>query len=174
MKKGNSFRSIIVILLFLSTIINLWVNSLYYDIHSKYTNKNAIPGIVLNHLRDVMTKDKKEYFGDYFLQTDGTNSINNNYQKSNEKTFDQDVSDTDTKFVYSKKDYNKQKIYNLDKNLKVIKIFDMNDAEYSITTVEQKTVTKELNKLVQPLLKRADVQEPLINLQWLYDFIFKN
>ncbi len=111
MKKKKLLRKIIILLLLLSPIINLWFSSLYYDIHSKYTNKDAIPGIVLNHLSDVMTNDKQEYFGDYFLQVDGTNSINYKLSKEGERSLDQTTGEGKQKYMYSEIQNNTEKTY---------------------------------------------------------------
>lgn len=167
-------RNKLVISLFLSIFIlfpfyNLSSYSLYYSINSKYTQKNEIPGILLNHLSDIMTEQKKEYLGDYILQVDGTNSIYYRVSKNNEKSINQDVSDAKHKYYYVEKYGNKQKLYNLDKNLKIINILNLDNTEYPVTKNEQIALTNKLNKFISPLLKQ--INKPIINLQWFYDLI---
>lgn len=167
-------RNKLVISLFLSIFIlfpfyNLSSYSLYYSINSKYTQKNEIPGILLNHLSDIMTEQKKEYLGDYILQVDGTNSIYYRVSKNNEKSINQDVSDAKRKYYYVEKYGNKQKLYNLDKNLKIINILNLDNTEYPVTKNEQIALTNKLNKFISPLLKQ--INKPIINLQWFYDLI---
>ncbi len=48
----------------------------------------------------------------------------------------------------------------------------MDNSKYPFTSEEQQNVTKNIKNLVQPILKRADSQGPIINLQWLYDILF--
>ncbi|MGT2833654.1 hypothetical protein [Streptococcus halotolerans] len=53
----------------------------------------------------------------------------------------------------------------------ILDISTMDLETYPVTFKEQKEVSKEINDLVKSLLKRVD--ESIINLQWLYDFIFQ-
>ena len=56
-------------------LFNFWINSAYYAIHSKGTTPNEVPGILADHLDNVMNGVKNEKFGDYFLQVDGISSL---------------------------------------------------------------------------------------------------
>ncbi|GAB6636115.1 hypothetical protein BOVMAS18_14780 [Streptococcus uberis] len=167
-------RNKLVISLFLSIFIlfpfyNLSSYSLYYSINSKYTQKNEIPGILLNHLSDIMTEQKKEYLGDYILQVDGTNSIIYKFSKEEEKTFNQE-SDNLSAFYYTKIKNGTEYLYNLNSNLKIRSIYGNGIEKYPINLGEQKTITKEIKNMVRPLLKKID--KPIVNLQWLYDLIY--
>ena len=55
--------------------------------------------------------------------------------------------------------------------MNIVDISTMDLETYPVTRVEQKEVKKDHSELVKPLLKR--VTKPIINLQWLYDFIFR-
>lgn len=65
--------------------LNLSMNSLYYVIHSKYTSKDEVPSIIVDHLNDVMTGLRREYFGNYRLQVDGSSYITYKYNSKNQR-----------------------------------------------------------------------------------------
>lgn len=172
-EKKLKIKKIMITLFFVLVILiptyNMCTNSLYYAVHSKYTNKQKVPGLLLDHLTDIMKEKKKEKFGEYFLQSDGTNSIYYRGSKNNKKSINQDVSDARRKYYYVEKYGNKQKLYNLDKNLKIINILNLDNTEYPVTKNEQIALTNKLNKFISPLLKQ--INKPIINLQWFYDLI---
>lgn len=154
-------------------ILNLDMNSPYYAIHSKYTSQDEVPGIIVDHLDDVMYDVKEEYFGDYFLQVDGKKSINYKLTDSEERVLSQESSGLSD--YYRKKEEGKGYRYNLDKNMAIIDSYlSINGGlfqSHKVTAEEQEKVREEFNELIKPLIKR--VTKPFINLQWLYDFIFR-
>lgn len=173
MKKIRILLISLLVLLGMITF-NFWMNSAYYAIHSKYTSQDEVPGIIVDHLDDVMYDVKEEYFGDYFLQVDGKKSINYKLTDSEERVLSQEsigLSD----YYYRKKEEGKGYRYNLDKNMAIIDSYlSINGGlfqSHKATAEEQEKVREELNELIKPLLKR--VTKPFINLQWLYDFIFR-
>ncbi|WP_242257698.1 hypothetical protein [Streptococcus thoraltensis] len=167
-KRRRLVVSIICILGFI--LFNFWINSAYYAIHSKGTTPNEVPGILADHLDNVMNGVKNEKFGDYFLQVDGISSIDYNLGKDNEQTLRQS-NGGNYSYFYTKKKNKEVYIYHLDKKMNIVDISTMDLETYPVTRVEQKEVKKDLSELVKPLLKR--VTKPIINLQWLYDFIFR-
>ncbi|MFV8064710.1 hypothetical protein [Streptococcus hyovaginalis] len=155
-------------------IFNLRVYSLYYAIHSEYSSEDEVPGLVLEHLDDVMMDFRTEYFGDYFLQVDGSSSIVYRMGKDDERSFDEETSSL-SDYYYTKSENNKVFIYGLDKKLLITDTTILGDdldkpIVYKVSPKEQDQVREDINNLVKPLLKR--VNEPIINLQWLYDLIF--
>lgn len=150
------------------------MNSPYYAIHFKDTSQDEVPGVIVDHLDNIMNGGKSEKFGDYFLQVDGNKSIN--YKLTNSidggSRFNQDPSGY---YYYLDDGKNNEYIYYFDENMSIIESnVSINDGlfqSYQITSREEAKVREELNELISPLLKR--VNEPIINLQWLYDFIFR-
>ena len=155
-------------------IFNFWINSAYYAVHSKYTSQDEVPGIIVDHLDNIMNGGKSEKFGDYFLQVDGIKSINYKLTDSDERVLSQESSGL-SDYYYRKKEEGKGYRYSFDKNMAIIDS-DLSTngglfQSHKVTAEEQEKVRKELNELIKPLLKR--VTKPFINLQWLYDFIFR-
>lgn len=174
MKKRRALLISLIVLIGI-IIFNLDMNSPYYAIHSKYTSKDEIPGLILRHLDDVMVGIRREYFGDYFLQSDGTNSIVYRMGKDDKRSFNEETSSL-SDYYYTKSENNKEFIYGLNKKLLITDVTVLGDnldkpIVHKVSQKEQSQVRKDINDLVNPLLKRVD--EPIINLQWLYDFIFR-
>lgn len=174
MKKIRILLISLLVLLGMITF-NFWLNLPYYVVHSKYTSQDEVPGIIVDHLDDVMVRVRREYFGDYFLQADGTHSIVYRMGKDDERSFEEETSSL-SDYYYTKSENNKEFIYGLDKKLLITDATILGDdldkpIVYKVSQKEQDQVRKDINNLVKPLLKRVD--EPIINLQWLYDFIFR-
>ncbi|AUW96700.1 hypothetical protein [Streptococcus pluranimalium] len=168
-------RRILLISLFVllgMIIFNFWLNSTYYAIHSKYTSQDEVPGIIVDHLDDVMYDTKYEHFGNYFLQTDGSKSISYNITTN---VIGRSFGQESLGYYYLKEEKNKEFKYYFDESMSMIEsdvsIDDGPYRSYQLTSKEEAKIRKELNELIKPLLKR--VTKPFINLQWLYDFIFR-
>ncbi|AXJ14110.1 hypothetical protein [Streptococcus pluranimalium] len=166
-------RRILLISLFVllgMVIFNFWINSAYYAVHSKYTSQDEVPGVIIDHLDDIMIGVRNERFGDYFLQVDGSSSIDYKFSEEGEKSLD-NIGGYKGSYFYTKSKNGVTYIYNLDKKMKILSISTMDNEIHKVTPKDQDEVKKDLYELVKPLLKR--VTKPFINLQWLYDFIFR-
>ncbi|GAB6636114.1 hypothetical protein BOVMAS18_14790 [Streptococcus uberis] len=59
--------SLFLVFVILIPTYNMCTNSLYYAVHSKYTNKQKVPGLLLDHLTDIMKEKKKGKIWRIFL-----------------------------------------------------------------------------------------------------------
>lgn len=144
-------------------VLNLKMNSVYYAQHTPHS-EGVEPVLmeVVRNLRWIYTPDIKGVKYDY----DGNNIIYNT-----------SFSGRDTAFTYYPRgeyEYydNGSLTYSFDNRFKFIHVWNQRILKISDDPVDVSAVKRDIYCTVQPVI---DAQpEPLINLQWIYDWVNKD
>ena len=144
--------------------LNLKINSVYYAQRTPHSEgMEPVLMEVTSNLDWIYTPDIKGIKYDY----DGYRNIyNNKYGRDEGANFAYLFSEE-----YSYDDGNFS-LYTFDKRFKLISVWNQKTLEFTSKPVDVSAVKRDIYRVVQPVI---DAQpEPLINLQWIYDWVNKD
>ena len=159
------FIGFIVVVLALGFVFfNLKSNSVYYAQHTPH--KVGVEPVLMEVTRNldwIYSPDIKGIKYDY----DGYRNIyNNKYGRDEGANFAYLFSEE-----YSYDDGNFS-LYTFDKRFRLISVWNEKTLEFTSKPVDVSAVKRDIFRVVQPVI---DAQpEPLINLQWIYDWVNKD
>ncbi|WP_288291248.1 hypothetical protein [uncultured Varibaculum sp.] len=159
------FIGFIVVVLALGFVFfNLKSNSVYYAQHTPH--KVGVEPVLMEVTRNldwIYSPDIKGIKYDY----DGYRNIyNNKYGRDEGANFAYLFSEE-----YSYDDGNFS-LYTFDKRFRLISVWNEKTLEFTSKPVDVSAVKRDIYRVVQPVI---DAQpEPLINLQWIYDWVNKD
>lgn len=159
------FIGFIVVVLALGFVsFNLKSNSVYYAQCTPHKAKMEPVLMELTHnLRWVSNPDIKGIKYDF----DGNNIIHNFNYAGRDYAFTYYPDET-----YRYYDGGRDLAYNFNKDFKLISVWQIGIGEFSSKPVDLLAVKRDIYRTVQPVI---DAQpEPLINLQWIYDWVNKD
>ena len=144
--------------------LNLKKNSVYYAQHTPHS-EGVEPVLmeVVSNLDWSYTPDIDGISYNY----DGYRNIYNNLNSKQEEEY----------FAYNfSGEYRyydgESSIYIFDERFRLVRVFDGKNLKYSDGSVDISAVKRDIFRVVQPVI---DVNlEPLINLQWIYDWVNKD
>ena len=159
------FIGFVVVVLALGFVFfNLKSNSVYYAQHTPHkVGVEPVLMEVVSNLDWSYTPDINGISYDY----DGYRNIYNNLNSKQEEEY----------FAYNfsgeYRYYDGQScIYVFDERFRLVRVFNGKTLKYSNDPVDVSAVKRDIFRVVQPVI---DAQpEPLINLQWIYDWINKD
>ena len=159
------FIGFIVVVLALGFVFfNLKSNSVYYALHTSH--KAEIEPVLMEVVRDLRWASIPGLRGIEY-DFDGSNIIHNYNFAGKDYAFSYYPDDT---YVYF--DGGEDLTYNFNKNFKLVSVWNMKIANYSSDPVDKSAIKRDIYRVVQPVV---DAQpEPLINLQWIYDWVNKD
>lgn len=159
------FIGFIVVVLALGFVsFNLKSNSVYYAQCTPHKAEMEPVLMELTHnLRWVSNPDIKGIKYDF----DGNNIIHNFNYAGRDYAFTYYPDET-----YRYYDGGRDLAYNFNKDFKLISVWQIGIREFSSKPVDLLAVKRDIYRTVQPVI---DAQpEPLINLQWIYDWVNKD
>ena len=143
--------------------VNLKSNSVYYAQRTPHkAEMEPVLMEVVRNLRWIYTPDIKGIKYDY----DGNNIIYNTNFSGRDKAF--------TYYYRGEYEYydNGSLTYSFDNRFKLINVWNQKTLKISDDPVDVSAVKRDIFRVVQPVI---DAQpEPLINLQWIYDWVNKD
>ena len=165
-------KKIIMVILALATIwfigdINLKGSSVYYAKHSPSSNVRDLELMMFTENLDHL--GKKDGFK-YKHKIQEIKTVQN-VEKNVYFTY---------QFYENAHTYNygddKRKHYYFDENFKLKEVVDVvNNRQYvDISTVDENKIKEEIYENFKPILKESEENKPFINLQWIFNWVYRD
>ena len=165
-------KKIILVILALATIYfigdtNLKGNSVYYAKHSSSSNTRDLEIMML--VENIRASANREGFT---YRVDGDKTIKNT-TKNVYLSSGYSVNVANYEFVYM---YEDGLDYYFDNFLKLKRIYNSKEAPYyiDISTVDENKIKEEIYENFKPILKELEERKPFINLQWIFNWIYRD
>ena len=164
---SKMIKKIILVILALATIYfigdtNLKGNSVYYAKHSPSSNVRDLELMMLIDNLDILPKSQAEGIRYDF---DGMHLIGKKNIYLSDITIDNEYL------------YNKNRVsYYFDKTMKLVRIidFDNNMKNLDTTIVDEIKLKDEIYEEFRPILEELENNEPSINLQWIFNWVYRD
>ena len=165
-------KKIILVILALATIYfigdtNLKGNSVYYAKHSPSSNVRDLELMMFTENLDILGK-KDGFKYKHKIQE---NKTVQNVEKNVYFTY---------KFYENAHTYkysdDKRKNYYFDENFKLNRVVDFgnNMQHIDISTVDENKIKEEIYENFKPILKELEEEKPFINLQWIFNWVYRD
>ena len=165
-------KKIILVILALATIwfigdTNLKGNSVYYAKHSPSSNVRDLELMMFTENLDILGK-KDGFKYKHKIQE---NKTVQNVEKNVYFTY---------KFYENAHTYkytdDKRKNYYFDENFKLNRVVDFgnNMQHIDISTVDENKIKEEIYENFKPILKELEEEKPFINLQWIFNWVYRD
>ena len=169
---SKMIKKIILVILALATIYfigdtNLKGNSVYYAKHSPSSNVRDLELMMFTENLDHLGK-KDGFKYKHKIQE---NKTVQNVEKNVYFTY---------KFYENAHTYNygddKRKHYYFDENFKLKEVVDVgnNRQHIDISTVDENKIKEEIYENFKPILKESEENKPFINLQWIFNWVYRD
>ena len=169
---SKMIKKIILVILVLVTIYfigdtNLKGNSVYYAKHSPSSNVRDLELMMFTENLDHL--GKKDGFK-YKHKIQEIKTVQN-VEKNVYFTY---------QFYENAHTYNygddKRKHYYFDENFKLKEVVDVvNNRQYvDISTVDENKIKEEIYENFKPILKELEEEKPFINLQWIFNWVYRD
>ena len=165
-------KKIILVILALATIwfigdINLKGSSVYYAKHSSSSNTRDLEIMML--VENIWARADREGFS---YEVDGDKTIQNT-TKNVYLSYGHSVNDDNYEYAYMHED---GLDYYFDDNFKLKKVVDVgNNRQYvDISTVDENKIKEEIYEDFKPILKESEENKPFINLQWIFNWVYRD
>ena len=165
-------KKIILVILALATIwfigdINLKGSSVYYSKHSPSSNTRDLEIMML--VENIWARADREGFS---YEVDGDKTIQNT-TKNVYLSYGHSVNDDNYEYAYMHED---GLDYYFDDNFKLKKVVDVgnNRQHIDISTVDENKIKEEIYEDFRPILKESEENKPFINLQWIFNWVYRD
>ena len=165
-------KKIIIVILALVTIwfigdANLKGNSVYYAKHSPSSNVRDLEIMML--VENIQKSADREGFS---YRLDGDKTIKNT-TKNVYLSYGYSVNAANYEYVYIS---NERQYYYFDENFKLKKVVDVgnNRQHIDISTVDENKIKEEIYENFKPILKESEENKPFINLQWIFNWVYRD
>ena len=165
-------KKIIMVILALATIYfigdtNLKGNSVYYAKHSSSSNTRDLEIMML--VENIQASADREGFR---YRVDGNKTIKNT-TKNVYLSYGYSVNDANYEYAYM---YEDGLDYYFDNFLKLKGIYNSKEARYyiDISTVDENKIKEEIYEDFKPILKESEENKPFINLQWIFNWVYRD
>ena len=164
-------KKLIKVILVLATIwfigdTNLKGHSVYYAKHSSSSNTRDLEIMML--VENIWASANREGFR---YRVKGNKTIQNT-TKNVYLSYGYSVNDTNYEYTYMYEDGH----YNFDNFLKLKGIYNSKEVRYytDISTVDENKIKEEIYENFKPILKESEENEPFINLQWIFNWVYRD
>ena len=161
-----------LVILALATIwfigdINLKGSSVYYAKHSSSSNTRDLEIMML--VENIWARADREGFS---YEVDGDKTIQNT-TKNVYLSYGHSVNDDNYEYAYMHED---GLDYYFDDNFKLKKVVDFgnNRQHIDISTVDENKIKEEIYEDFKPILKESEENKPFINLQWIFNWVYRD
>ena len=169
---SKMIKKIILVILALATIYfigdtNLKGNSVYYAKHSPSSNVRDLELMIFTENLDILGK-KDGFKYKHKIQEDKTVQ---NVEKNVYFTYK--YYESMNTYIYGDE---KRKNYYFDENFKLKEVVDSgNNWQYvDISTVDENKLKEEIYENFKPILEELENNEPSINLQWIFNWVYRD
>ncbi len=169
---SKMIKKIILVILALATIYfigdtKLKGNSVYYVKHSPSSNVRDLELMMFTENLDILGK-KDGFKYKHKIQE---NKTVQNVEKNVYFTYEL----YENMHIYIYRD-EKRKNYYFDENFKLKEVVDVaNNRQYvDISTVDENKIKEEIYENFKPILKELEEKKPFINLQWIFNWVYRD
>ena len=169
---SKMIKKIILVILVLVTIYfigdtNLKGNSVYYAKYSSSSNTRDLEIMML--VENIQASANREGFR---YRVDGNKTIKN-ITKNVYLSYGYSVNAANYEYVYM---YEDGLNYYFDDNFKLKKVVDVgnNRQHIDISTVDENKIKEEIYENFKPILEELENNEPDINLQWIFNWVYRD
>ena len=165
-------KRIIIVILALATIwfigdINLKGSSVYYAKHSPSSNVRDLELMMFTENLDHLGKKDGFKYKHKIQEDKSVQNVKKNVY------FGYSMYDDGKKYIYMDSD---DKDYYFNVNFKLLKIVDFgnNMQHIDISTVDENKLKEEIYENFKPILEELENNEPYINLQWIFNRVYRD
>ena len=169
---SKMIKKIMLVILALATIwfigdINLKGSSVYYSKHSPSSNTRDLEIMML--VEKIWARADREGFS---YEVDGDKTIQNT-TKNVYLSYGYSVNAANYEYAYMHED---GLDYYFDDNFKLKKVVDVgnNRQHIDISTVDENKIKEEIYEDFRPILKESEENKPFINLQWIFNWVYRD
>ena len=169
---SKMIKKIILVILVLATIYfigdtNLKGNSVYYAKHSSSSNTRDLEIMML--VENIQKSADSEGFS---YRVDGDKTIQNT-TKNVYLSYGYSVNAANYEYMYIS---NERQNYYFDENFKLKKVVDVgnNRQRIDISTVDENKLKEDIYENFKPILEELENNEPDINLQWIFNRVYRD
>ena len=165
-------KKIILVILALATIcfigdINLKGNSVYYAIHSPSSNVRDLELMMFTENLDILGKKDGFKYKHKIQENKTVQNVEKNVY------FTYEFYENAHTYKYSD---DKRKNYYFDENFKLKEVVDVanNRQHIDISTVDENKLKEDIYENFKPILEELEKNEPDINLQWIFNRVYRD
>ena len=165
-------KKIILVILALATICFIWDislkgNSVYYAKHSPSSNTRDLEIMML--VENIQASADREGFS---YEVDGDKTIQNT-TKNVYLSWGYSVNDANYEYVYIS---NERQNYYFNDLFMLDDIVDFGNGmkHIDISTVDENKIKEEIYENFKPILKELEEEKPFINLQWIFNWVYRD
>ena len=169
---SKMIKKIIKVILALATIwfigdTNLKGNSVYYAKHSPSSNVRDLELMMFTENLDHLGKKDSFKYKHKIQEIKTVQNVEKNvyftyqfYENAHTYTYSDD----------------KRKNYYFDENFKLNRVVDFgnNMQHIDISTVDENKIKEEIYENFKPILKESEENKPFINLQWIFNWVYRD
>ena len=140
---------------------------MYYAKHSPSSNTRDLEIMML--VENIWARADREGFS---YEVDGDKTIQNT-TKNVYLSYGHSVNDDNYEYAYMHED---GLDYYFDDNFKLKKVVDVgnNRQHIDISTVDENKIKEEIYENFKPILKESEENKPFINLQWIFNWVYRD
>ena len=169
---SKMIKKIMLVILALATIwfigdINLKGSSVYYAKHSPSSNTRDLEIMML--VENIQASADREGFS---YEVDGDKTIQNT-TKNVYLSYGYSANDANYEYAYMHED---GLDYYFDNFLKLKGIYNSKEVRYykDISTLDENKIKEEIYDDFKPILKESEENKPFINLQWIFNWVYRD
>ena len=169
---SKMIKKIMLVILALATIyfigdINLKGSSVYYAKHSPSSNVRDLKLMMYADNLDILGKKDGFKYKHKIQEDKSVQNVEKNVY------FGYSMYDGEKKYIYTDSD---DKDYYFNVNFKLLKIIDFgnNMQHIDISTIDESKIKEEIYENFKPILEELENNEPSINLQWIFNWMYRD
>ena len=169
---SKMIKKIMLVILALATIYfigdtNLKGNSVYYAKHSSSSNVRDLELMMFTENLDHLGKKDGFKYKHKIQEEKSVQNVEKNVY------FGYSMHDDEQIYIYMDSD---DKDYYFNVNFKLLKIVDFGNImqHIDISTIDENKIKEEIYENFKPILEELENNEPSINLQWIFNWMYRD
>ena len=169
---SKMIKKIIIVILVLATIwfigdTNLKGNLVYYAKHSPSSNVRDLELMMYADNLDILGKKDGFKYKHKIQENKSVQNVEKNVY------FGYSMYDDEQIYIYMDSD---DKNYYFNVNFKLLRIVDFgnNMQHIDISTIDENKIKEEIYENFKPILEELENNEPSINLQWIFNWVYRD
>ena len=146
---------------------NLKGNSVYYAKHSPSSNVRDLELMIFTENLDILGKKDGFKYKHKIQENKTVQNVEKNVY------FTYELYENMHTYIYGDE---KRKNYYFDENFKLKEVVDVgnNRQHIDISTVDENKIKEEIYENFKPILKELEEKKPFINLQWIFNWVYRD
>ena len=169
---SKMIKKIMLVILALATICFIWDislkgNSVYYAKHSPSSNVRDLELMMYADNLDILGKKDGFKYKHKIQENKSVQNVEKNVY------FGYSMYDDEQIYIYMDSD---DKNYYFNVNFKLLRIVDFgnNMQHIDISTIDENKIKEEIYENFKPILEELENNEPSINLQWIFNWVYRD